>query len=424
VAGRARASTVSEGVGTVNYIASPGENNNVTIFITGGGSQFGITDTGANIAVDPGSSPACRGSTHEVECDTAGAALLFVNLGDRDDTLRITGGDNRQPYEAVLEGGDGNDTIIGGTGNDQIFGDDLSSVSVATGNDRLFGANGNDYLDGENGADTLDGGQGNDTLLGNIGDDDRLIWNLGNGIYSGGPGTHDEFNASNVCDSNGNGTPMTISLDNAANDGFNDGRPHLSNVQPDVEDIVGGCGSDRLVGDNDPNIITGNNGNDTINGEGGTDTEIGGNGNDTVIGQGDALRDVLNCDAGTNNVAFADLPDIAQGCQQVFRAPTYDGQPAGLASPTAHVNGSGGAAVRLACPTDRVKAVCKGTLTLTRDTHVLGRARYRIRKGHSVPVNVHLARAVRRRLTARAATAEKAPDGRPMTYTGPITLRG
>jgi len=75
-----------------------------------------------------------------------GSDLIFGNAGD----------DN-------LRGFSGNDTVLGGPGNDFIRGDD--------GNDHVAGGAGNDTLTGWFGADTLNGGAGNDDLRGGEGND-------------------------------------------------------------------------------------------------------------------------------------------------------------------------------------------------------------------------------------------------------------
>ena len=51
-----------------------------------------------------------------------------------------------------------------------------------------------------------------------------------------------------------------------------------------IEDLKGGAGADKLVGNSANNAITGGAGNDTLDGSSGADTLIGGAGNDTLIG--------------------------------------------------------------------------------------------------------------------------------------------
>jgi serralysin len=65
----------------------------------------------------------------------------------------------------VINGLDGNDSIIG-----------------ASGNDTLAGGNDNDHLYGMSGSDKLDGGAGNDVLLGGA-DADRLTGGAGSDVF-------------------------------------------------------------------------------------------------------------------------------------------------------------------------------------------------------------------------------------------------
>jgi hypothetical protein len=82
-------------------------------------------------------------------------------------------------FSDLLDGGDGNDTIVGSRQNDTIRG--------GAGNDFLDGGPGNDLIDGGDGDDTLLGGDGSDVLLGGPGNDD--LWGeAGDDFLNGGPG--------------------------------------------------------------------------------------------------------------------------------------------------------------------------------------------------------------------------------------------
>jgi Ca2+-binding RTX toxin-like protein len=63
----------------------------------------------------------------------------------------------------LLNGANGNDSLIGNAGNDTLIG--------GNGTDFLVGSAGNDLLNGDNGSDTLRGGLGSDTLTGGLGAD-------------------------------------------------------------------------------------------------------------------------------------------------------------------------------------------------------------------------------------------------------------
>ncbi|HEY7120636.1 MAG TPA: choice-of-anchor D domain-containing protein [Tepidisphaeraceae bacterium] len=88
---------------------------------------------------------------------------IVVNGFDGDDRLDASG----LSTPVVLNGGNGNDTLIGGGGNDNLSG--------GSGNDNLLGNAGVDVLKGDDGSDTItatdgvadsvvDGGSGNDTV--------------------------------------------------------------------------------------------------------------------------------------------------------------------------------------------------------------------------------------------------------------------
>jgi Ca2+-binding RTX toxin-like protein len=113
-----------------------------------------------------------------------GAAVpgAVIDGGNGNDTLsggqfndRIIGGPGRNQ----LAGGAGNDTISGGNSADAISGND--------GNDRIYGNGGNDTIDGGNGSDAIRGGDGNDNLTARAGND-HLFGDSGDDTLTGGPG--------------------------------------------------------------------------------------------------------------------------------------------------------------------------------------------------------------------------------------------
>ncbi len=138
-----------------------------------------------------------NGAAFDGEETTIDVAAI-VNAGDGNDTVRASDrGDN-------VFGGAGNDTLIGGQlddwllggdGNDRLFAGsvvthaftdgDGASIAAAlaadggngnyldggAGDDRLFGSTGSDWLNGGTGADILHGGAGGDILNAGAGDD-------------------------------------------------------------------------------------------------------------------------------------------------------------------------------------------------------------------------------------------------------------
>ena len=211
----------------------------------------------------------------------------------------------------LLQGGEGNDTIIGYDANDL-----------------LQGGGGDDCLEGGGGDDTLVGGAGNDTLDGGGGND---VYRFGRGwgrdtIYNSRYQGVDERDAIEFYDGISfddvyiyrNGDHLVISLKNAsdeitvidyfANDGYGHGRldeiRFSDGVVLDIETVKslalrGTSGNDRLQGYSGADQISGGQGADTLYGAGGDDTLIGGAGNDLLSG-GDG-RDVYRFERGWGN---------------------------------------------------------------------------------------------------------------------------
>ena len=165
--------------------------------------------------------------------------------------------------DALISGGNGDDTILGG-GEEDV----------------LVGGRGDDLLHGRSGNDRLEGGEGHDTLRGDAGSDD----------LRGGNG-HDG------ADYSGSRARLRVSLDDIRDDGaiespadwdaplnprFREG----DNAHSDIEDIWGGMKNDTLTGNNGPNTLVGGGGNDVLRGLGGKDVLSGGRGNDTLTGGG------------------------------------------------------------------------------------------------------------------------------------------
>ena len=125
----------------------------------------------------------------------AATRVLVTGNGGND---KITIG-KKVALEAVIRGGDGNDTITGGGGRATLYGgagnDTLKSGSRTTlldgglGNDKLMGGGAKDLLLGGDGNDTLDGGSGEDLLFGGIGND-SLNGKAGKDMLFGGEGTN------------------------------------------------------------------------------------------------------------------------------------------------------------------------------------------------------------------------------------------
>lgn len=183
-----------------------------------------------------------------------------------------------------LTGTAADEVLVGTTGNDNL-------ISGGGGDDALFGGAGDDTLDGGTGENFLVGGAGNDTLIGGSGAFDD----------AGYRGTLQDF-AFGL----GNNGELTVTDQNTA-DGLDEGTDTLTDIEhlefsgESFEIVLGGNGTDTLLGGGGEDILLGFNGPDTLNGGGGSDILDGGNGPDTLIF--DAVTDGLAI--GSDRVATA-----------------------------------------------------------------------------------------------------------------------
>ncbi len=194
----------------------------------------------------------------------------------------------------TLVGGTGTDTYTGGSGSDTVsYAEHTSDVSAsidATANDGAAGELENIPSDVEN----LTGGTGNDTLLGTTSAN----------VFIGGGGTDTVSYADHSADT-------TLSIDGVANDGATG---ELDNIQVDIENLIGGSGTDTMTGSGVANVLNaGAGGNDTLSGMAGSDTLVGSIGNDTLSGgdgndamTGAAGDDVFAGGNGTDTVSYVD----------------------------------------------------------------------------------------------------------------------
>ena len=172
-----------------------------------------------------------------------------------------------------VEGTPGNDQIS--VGNDWL-GDVVAYVNGCETNRMpgwfckgvvIHGRAGNDGILSRAGvASTWVYGDGGDDTLGGV-------WNVGEQFY-GGTGR-------DTVDYSDRWTPLTLTLDNAANDGA---WTENDNVHSDVEVLIGGHNNDSITGSWGDETLVGNDGNDTLDGGWGNDTLDGGWGSDVLIG--------------------------------------------------------------------------------------------------------------------------------------------
>lgn len=248
----------------------------VLVFVAG--DSYTIFDAAGPVSPGPGcSSP---GDPRTVSCDAMGVTGVHLVGASLYDRFRLGG----TTAPATLDGGGGNDVLLGNDGTETIL-----------------GGYGDDFINGGAGSDSLDGGAGADALNGGAGNGDVVTY------------------ASRT-------SPTIVTVDAANNDGEDtvpNGATNAEegdNVQPDVEQVIGGSGPDRLVGNADANTLSGGPGADLLQGKNGDDVLSGGNegysypvvsdvieggyGNDQL--DGGAGYDELNGDANDDYLNAAD----------------------------------------------------------------------------------------------------------------------
>jgi Ca2+-binding RTX toxin-like protein len=219
----------------------------------------------------------------------------------------LKGGKGATDGDDDLRGGLGADDLIGGDGYDRVsYRDRTNGVTVTLDGQAGDGESGeNDNVRGD--IERVEGGGGNDSLTGSdqrndlygLAGDDALEGLLGPDLMEGGDGEDTVSYASR----SGN---ITVTNDGtAANDGETG---EGDNVGPDVENLTGGSGNDRLTtvdvaGVGVVNELRGGPGNDRLDGGRGSDDIFGGSENDVVVytGRPAAETVVFQADGSRND---------------------------------------------------------------------------------------------------------------------------
>jgi Ca2+-binding RTX toxin-like protein len=318
---------------TINNAANDGSN--------GGAEGDNVRTDVENLNGGP-NNDSLTGSTLDNQIQGLGGNDTIMGIGG-DDSLFGDSTFNSGTFGAdTVNGGNGDDDVAGGGGGDSLIGGNdydfvdysnfagSNNLTITTGNNTaddgvagegdnvsssvegVIGGNGNDDITGASGPNTLRGGPGTDTLNGAGGNDtlqgDRCCSFFAD-VFNGGDGNdtvtyRDHFSA------------LTVDIDGVADDG-QDGGAEGDNVRTNVENVIGGSGSDTITGNNASNTLSGQGGSDTLIGGGSGDTLAGGASFDTLEGQagkdelnsrGDGNNDTDNC--GTeSDVAIADSFD-------------------------------------------------------------------------------------------------------------------
>ena len=409
-------STASTTGSTLNYLATAGEKNDVTIShagdtitITesgnapGGGGKINVTAAGTCTATGGGSS---------ATCPAAGITLVNVELSDQNDQAVLN-----LAIPSVIRAGDGTDVITGGGGGDQLFGDEGNdTVNGGGGDDKLFGGGGPDQLNGGDGIDTVDYSSATTpvtvTIDGNAGDgpsgesdnvnidvenviggsagDSLTGSSAANGLFGGpgddtldggaGPDTLDGGDGRDRVSYASSGVGVTVTLDGVANDGG----PGENDNLVSIEDVSGSALADLLGGSLVSESIFGGAGNDRIAGGLQPDTLDGGPGDDAIQAF-DRSVDNVNCGEGGADAAIVDANDVVAGCEIVQKGKVL------VVSSRVPVR-RGIARVGAKCPSFAVQG-CNGSLTLKVGRTTAGKRALKLApSGKRVTLKVRLSR--------------------------------
>ncbi|MFL5824115.1 MAG: beta strand repeat-containing protein [Solirubrobacteraceae bacterium] len=305
-----------------------------------------VTVDQSNLTADDGESGEKDLVENDVETILGGSAANRLIGGSIDNTLvggprddYLDGGpgnDNEQGrggndlFYQGLGGANGNDTLSGGGGEDTVsyagrsapvsirlgagggsgqageqdaLDADIEDAQGGIGADTLIGSSGDNALDGGPGGDTINGGEGSDVLIGGTGTN-TLSGGGGDDLFQQGqaPDGADSMSGgggSDTVDYSGRTQPVSVSLDDGANDGQSG---EHDNVSSDVHTVYGGTAADTIVGSGDADTLFGDAGDDTIDGGFGEDQIDGGSGVDTIYGGPEACPDTNTTDCGDDDV--------------------------------------------------------------------------------------------------------------------------
>jgi Ca2+-binding RTX toxin-like protein len=333
IVGGAKPTTISGGDGTDTLQSDQGDDT------LSAGSSGPVQVFGESLSAGEGDD-VLHGSTN-----TNGSGTTFMQGGPGEDTLIGGPGFDAMVGGAaadVFRGGGGNSdqasysdspvgvsVTINDVANDGAPGEnddvrtDVESVSGSPFPDVINGSSANNSLSGLSGADTLRGLEGGDFLDGGE-DGDTLTAGDGNDIMRGGFGTpaaDTYFGGPDidqvVYDDRPNADPLSITIDNVADDGSTG---ENDNIRTDVENVDGGPGPDTITGSNEDNVLQGRDGDDTIVGAGGDDTlrgdigfgsfgddDLNGGGGDDLLFGGLGGNDDFRGSAGFDTVSYSEL---------------------------------------------------------------------------------------------------------------------
>jgi Ca2+-binding RTX toxin-like protein len=293
-----------------------------TLAIALGTDAVTIDATGDPVAVDGTNRPCANLTliriTGGAEANTVTSLLtgravtITADLGGGNDRLSATG----SRWIGPIAGGEGNDVLSAPAANGSL----------------LQGDGGDDELTGAGGADDLQGGAGNDVLR-----------------PGRGGGTNDGGGGDDTVTYDGVGVNVTADLSPGGGATTDAAGVTLDQSISDVDNLVGGTGTDTFTGNGDANVLDGGLGSavDTLSGGGGPDHLLGGGGSDTLSGEAGA--DVLDGGAGEDALVGGADADVLNGGADADTASYADRTTSGpgvnvsLEGPAGSVDGEGDA---------------------------------------------------------------------------------
>ena len=232
-----------------------------------------------------------------------GAGVDSVDGRGGNDTFSAA--DGTKPSADRYIGGDGVDHVtyvtrsapltisIDGIANDGAR-DEMDDVTATIEN--VTGGVGRDTLTGSATANVLDGATGSDTFMALRGKD-------GGDTFIGGADSYRRKTVDIVSYAQRR-MPVIVTLD----DKRNDGAPRERDRMRDIDQVIGGRGSDTLTGSGLVDVLLGGPGNDRLTGGRGTDVLRGGAGNDRFLAR-DRARDVVDGGSGIDFAVTFDRTD-------------------------------------------------------------------------------------------------------------------
>ncbi|WP_183094631.1 proprotein convertase P-domain-containing protein [Nocardioides stalactiti] len=212
---------------------------------------------------------------------------------------------------ATIVGSEAGETITGTAGDDVIVargGNDV--INAGAGDDRICAGPGDDTTRDQLGADRVFGESGDDTLI-------QPIQVDAGDLLNGGEGVRDQVTYAARPDA------VALSINNGIAD---DGAPGETDRLLGVEDLVGGAGSDTIIGSVVRNELEGRAGADTIRDLLGNDLVDGGEGADLLLAQFEIdPGDVYNGGNGSDRVSYSSRDE---GVELSLNGAADDGAPA------------------------------------------------------------------------------------------------